>query len=240
MGPPKAAKPQTFKVVLLGDSSVGKTCLLRSMLRQSGAGGAGGAGAAAPAAEMNSLSTVGVDLANLDVRMPGDGAAAPPSTVRLQLWDTAGQEKYRSIAESFYRGAAGIILVYDVTKRESFLSIGRWLESIAAHTAIGNLELVLVGNKTDLLSTPGARAVTEAAGREAAAALDMPFFEASALSGANVVPAVDALAARLLARARAAATSSSPSRAGFAPVDFVSLAEKAEAPPPAAAGGCEC
>ena len=217
--------------------------MLRAMLRQSAgaaAGGAGaaagGAGAAAPAADMNTLSTVGVDLASLDVRVPENGGS---STVRLQLWDTAGQEKYRSIAESFYRGAAGIILVYDVTRRETFLSFERWLASITANTAIGNLELVLVGNKADLVaSAPGARAVTEAAGREAAAALDMPHFEASALTGANVAAAVETLAARLLARARSAATAE-PSRTGFAPVDFVSLAERAEAPR-VAAGGCDC
>jgi Ras-related protein Rab-1A len=235
---------EKFKVVVLGDSAVGKTCLLRRAA-------AGGAAAGADAAMMSTLSTVGVDLASLDVRLPaasgsatsggGRGAAADEKgvVVRLQVWDTAGQEKYRSIAESFYRGAAGILLVYDITRKSSFTNIQTWLASITAHTAgAGSLEVVLVGNKSDLASS---RAVSEAAGREAAAALGIPFFEVSALTGAGVQAAVETLAARMLARARLTGAAGGGSRAAFSSVNFVQLAERQEAPPGASpAGGCEC
>ena len=238
------SKAETVKVVLLGDSSVGKTCLLRRAAAGAAPAGAAGAG---DDALMSTLSTVGVDLATLDVRVPpaaasgSSGSGSSATAVRLQVWDTAGQEKYRSIAESFYRGAAGILLVYDISRKATFTNIQTWLASIAAHTAgAGSLEVVLVGNKSDLASS--ARAVSEASGRAAAAALGIPFFECSAKTGANVAAAVEVLAARMLARARAASgAGASGPRSTFASVDFVQLAERREeSPGDTPAGGCEC
>lgn len=178
---------------------------------------------------MSTLSTVGVDLAALDVSVDTD-------KVRLQLWDTAGQEKYRSIAESFYRGAAGIFLVYDLSRKTTFASIETWLASISAHTAgAGAVEVVLLANKADLAGT--AREVSEASGRAAADKLGFAFFEVSALSGAGVEAAVAAMATRLLARARTASTAGT--KRGFAQVDFVELAERSEPPSPVA-DSCSC
>ena len=216
--PPRAQSRAAFKVLLLGDSSVGKTCLLRR---------ATGGKDAKEEISMSTLSTVGVDLAALDVLVEKD-------KVRLQIWDTAGQEKYRSIAESFYRGAAGIFLTYDLTRKATFASIETWLASISAHTeGAGAVVVVLLANKSDLAA---AREVSEASGRAAAATLGFDFCEVSALTGEGVQEAVVAMAASLLARARAAPPTAG--KRGFAEVDFVELAERPEPPPPA--DSCAC
>ena len=216
-GPPPP--PQAFKVVILGDSTVGKTCLVRRIV----AGRDGGS------IDLDTLSTVGVDLATV-VRQPSHGGLK----ARLQIWDTAGQERYRSIAESFYRGAAGIVLVYDVTRRGTFSNIELWLSSIAAHS--NGAQLVLLGNKLDLAeAAAGAREVTAAGGAAAAAQLGLPFFEVSARTGAGVEEAFDELARRLLERAAAPP----PRDGGARAVDFSSLADR-EASAAAAKEGCSC
>lgn len=117
-----------FKVVLIGDCGTGKTCVVQrfksgTFIERHG-------------------STIGVDFSMKTVIVDG-------KKVKLQIWDTAGQERFRTITQSYYRSANGIIIVYDITKRSSFLSLQRWIEEVRRYTAT-NVMLVLVGNKCDL------------------------------------------------------------------------------------------
>uniref|UniRef100_A0A8C4IW95 RAB42, member RAS oncogene family n=1 Tax=Dromaius novaehollandiae TaxID=8790 RepID=A0A8C4IW95_DRONO len=155
-----------YRVLVLGDAAVGKSSLLRCY-----AEGPGAAGAPAP------CPTVGVEFYSRTVRLPPAGRA------KLQLWDTAGQERFRSITRSFYRSAAGALLVFDVTNRASFEHVTEWYQEAAGGGATGEAAFVLVGHKCDLA---GERAVSaEEAGR-LAASLGMAFVETSAASNLNV------------------------------------------------------
>lgn len=91
----------------------------------------------------NSDSTIGVDF---KVRSVTTAAGA---TIKLQIWDTAGQERFRTITRSYYRGAHVIIVVYDITSRESFNSLDMWLGEIDANASAGALTRVIIGNKAD-------------------------------------------------------------------------------------------
>jgi len=103
-------------------------------------------------------------------------------TVKLQIWDTAGQERFRTITSSYYRGAHGVILVYDVTDQVSFNNARQWLTEIDKF-ACGNVMKLLVGNKTDLATK---RVVDYNQGNEFANQFSLPFIEASAKDGSNV------------------------------------------------------
>ena len=102
--------------------------------------------------------------------------------VKLQIWDTAGQESFRSITRSYYRGAAGALLVYDVTRRDTFQHLGRWLEEAKQH-AHENMVILLIGNKNDLEHR---RAVTTAEGQAFADQHGLLFLETSAKTAYNV------------------------------------------------------
>ena len=123
-----------YKVVMVGDSGVGKSCLLVRYIDQ---------------VYQNQVSTVGVDFKTRDVTVYG-------SRIRLQLWDTAGQERYRSTMASYYRGAQGIILTYSVDDERTFKNIPRWIEDVEK-TAGPGCAKILVGNKADVdeKSEPG-------------------------------------------------------------------------------------
>ncbi|XP_048645316.1 ras-related protein Rab-26 isoform X4 [Marmota marmota marmota] len=135
-GPPQFGRPSlggggdfydvAFKVMLVGDSGVGKTCLLVRF--KDGAFLAG-----------TFISTVGIDFRNkvLDV----DGVK-----VKLQIWDTAGQERFRSVTHAYYRDAHALLLLYDVTNKASFDNIQAWLTEIQEY-AQHNVVLMLLGNK---------------------------------------------------------------------------------------------
>merc|ERR1712157_499578 len=119
-----------FKLVLIGDSGVGKSCLLLRFADDSFTD--------------SYISTIGVDFrfrtVNIDMK-----------TVKLQIWDTAGQERFRTITSAYYRGAHGIIMVYDVTNSESFEHVEEWLSEVNRHASETTKKL-LVGNKCDLES----------------------------------------------------------------------------------------
>jgi len=154
-----------FKLLLIGDSGVGKTSLLLRF---------------ADDKFLDSfITTIGVDfkIRKLDV----DGKA-----VKLQIWDTAGQEKFRTITSSYYRGAHGIIVVYDVTSRESFSHVKGWLSDIDRY-AQGNIKVqkMLVGNKSDLPN----REVTFKEAKSFADGLGIKFTETSAKMSDNVMEA---------------------------------------------------
>ncbi|XP_022195990.2 ras-related protein Rab-43 [Nilaparvata lugens] len=119
-----------FKVVLIGDCGVGKTCVVQRFKSGNFVERHG--------------NTIGVDFSMKTVTVDG-------KKVKLQIWDTAGQERFRTITQSYYRSANGVIIVYDITKRSSFLGLQRWIEEVRRYTA-SNVMLILVGNKCDLES----------------------------------------------------------------------------------------
>ncbi|PQM42267.1 ras-related protein RABA2a [Prunus yedoensis var. nudiflora] len=117
-----------FKVVLIGDSGVGKSNLLSRFTRNEFC--------------LESKSTIGVEFATRTLQVEG-------RTVKAQIWDTAGQERYRAITSAYYRGALGALLVYDVTKPTTFENVSRWLKELRDH-ADSNIVIMMIGNKTDL------------------------------------------------------------------------------------------
>ncbi|XP_034460551.1 ras-related protein Rab-1B-like [Hippoglossus hippoglossus] len=150
-----------FKLLLIGDSGVGKSCLLLRF--------------ADDTYTESYISTIGVDFKIRTIDMDG-------KTVKLQIWDTAGQERFRTITSSYYRGAHGIIIVYDVTEQESFNNVRQWLDEIDRY-ACENVSRLLVGNKSDLVSK---KVVDAATAQELASSLKIRFLETSAKSSDNV------------------------------------------------------
>ncbi|AEO69936.1 uncharacterized protein THITE_2120693 [Thermothielavioides terrestris NRRL 8126] len=124
------------KVILLGPSGTGKSCLLHRFVKNEW--------------RVLSSQTIGVEFASKIIKV---GTGARRKRIKLQLWDTAGTERFRSVSRSYYRGAAGAILIYDITSRASFNSLQPFLNDARA-LASPNLSLVLVGNKLDLAGDP--------------------------------------------------------------------------------------
>lgn len=132
--------------------------------------------------------------------------------VKLQIWDTAGQERFRTITSAYYRGAMGIILVYDVTDESSFANIRNWMRNIEAH-ASEHVVKALVGNKSDVENSR--RQVTYSQGAALAEEYRVPFFETSAKTSTNVDDAFQAVARTVMARLReAGATDNGTNTAG--------------------------
>ncbi|PKA65364.1 Ras-related protein YPT3 [Apostasia shenzhenica] len=150
-----------FKLVLIGDSGVGKSNLLSRFTRNE--------------FNLESKSTIGVEFATRSLNVDG-------KVIKAQIWDTAGQERYRAITSAYYRGAVGALLVYDVTRRVTFENVERWLRELREHTD-PNIVIMLVGNKSDLrhlvaISTDDGKSLAE---KEA-----LFFMETSALESTNV------------------------------------------------------
>ncbi|TYH40270.1 hypothetical protein ES332_D12G235800v1 [Gossypium tomentosum] len=159
-----------FKLLLIGDSGVGKSCLLLRFADDS---------------YLDSyISTIGVDFKIRTVEHDG-------KIIKLQIWDTAGQERFRTITSSYYRGAHGIIIVYDVTDQESFNNVNQWLNEISRYGS-ENVNKLLVGNKSDLTAK---RVVSPEAAQAFADELGIPFMETSAKNATNVQQAFLAMAA---------------------------------------------
>jgi len=135
------------------------------------------------------ISTIGVDFRFKTVQVDG-------KTIKLQIWDTAGQERFRTITSAYYRGADGVVMVYDITHRESFDHVSEWLAEVNKHASEDCCKLIL-GNKSD---APG-RAVTTEEARAKSEELACPFLETSAKSNTNVEEAFLTLASELLRRA---------------------------------------
>uniref|UniRef100_A0A6B2LLF8 Uncharacterized protein n=1 Tax=Arcella intermedia TaxID=1963864 RepID=A0A6B2LLF8_9EUKA len=123
----------------------------------------------------NFISTIGVDINVKSFEVDGD-------IIKLQIWDTAGQERFRTITSSYYRGAHGVIVVYDVTNPQTFANVRNWYQDISRYAA-ENAHLVLVGNKCDLDQE---RKVSTQDGQHLAQQLNMTFFETSAKNSTNV------------------------------------------------------
>lgn len=150
-----------FKVVLIGDSGAGKSSLLSRFTRNE--------------FNFSTKSTIGVEFATRSIRVE-------EKTVKAQLWDTAGQERYRAVTSAYYRGAVGALLVYDVTRRQTFENLDRWIKELREH-ADANVVVMVVGNKADLRH---ARAVTTDDARFFAEREKTFFMETSALESTNV------------------------------------------------------
>ena len=117
-----------FAVVLIGDSGVGKSNLLSRFTRNE--------------FNLDSKSTIGVEFATRSIQVDA-------KTIKAQIWDTAGQERYRAITSAYYRGAVGALLVYDISKHQTYENVTRWLKELRDH-ADSNIVIMLVGNKSDL------------------------------------------------------------------------------------------
>merc|ERR1712183_1159691 len=150
-----------FKLLLIGDSGVGKTCVLFRFSED----------------QFNStfISTIGIDFKIRTIELDG-------KKVKLQIWDTAGQERFRTITTAYYRGAMGIMLVYDITNMKSFENIKNWIRNIEEH-ASGDVEKMILGNKKDMEEK---RVVAEEKGQMLAMEYNIKFLETSAKEGDNI------------------------------------------------------
>ena len=149
-----------FKYIVIGDTGVGKSCLLLQFTDKR----------FRPDHDL----TIGVEFGARLISLDG-------KQVKLQIWDTAGQESFRSITRSYYRGATGALLVYDVSRRDTFEHLSRWLEE-ARQNGNNNMVIMLIGNKCDL----EVREVSKEEGQKFAAKHGLIFLETSAKTAQNV------------------------------------------------------
>ncbi|KAK9278516.1 hypothetical protein L1049_028083 [Liquidambar formosana] len=150
-----------FKAILIGDSAVGKSNLLSRFARDE--------------FRLDSKPTIGVEFAYRSIKI-GD------KVIKAQIWDTAGQERFRAITSSYYRGALGALLVYDITRRSTFSNLKKWLHELREYGK-SDMVIVLVGNKSDLGHS---REVSEEEGQKLAETEGLCFMETSALESLNV------------------------------------------------------
>ena len=165
-----------FKFILIGDSTVGKTCILTRFVDGW--------------FKQDSDPTIGVEFGSKVLKCKSG------VTVRLQVWDTAGQESFRSITRSYYRGAIGALLVYDITNANSFDSLPSWLKDSLDATN-HNIGLVLVGNKADLEAE---RQVDKETAKNFAKDNNLLFLETSAKNGQNIEKIFQILSEQILTK----------------------------------------
>lgn len=157
-----------FKIILIGDSGVGKTNILSRFTKNT--------------FDFDMKSTIGVEFANRNVTINN-------KIIKLQIWDTAGQERFRAISGAFYRGALGVLLVYDITKYETFNSCENWFREVKEYLG-DKIPVILVGNKNDLKHL---RSVPEVASIDYAKHNNMSFLETSAFNNSNIQEAFNIL-----------------------------------------------
>ena len=157
-----------FKIVLIGDTSVGKTNILSKYLTDE--------------FDPKSKATVGVEFGVKNFKIENN-------IVKVQIWDTAGEERYRSITNAYYKGAKGSLLVYDITNKKSFENVEKWISDLKAN-ADEDISMILLGNKTDLEDK---RVVSTEEGKNKAEFYNLTFMETSALNGNNIQEAFNEL-----------------------------------------------
>jgi small GTP-binding protein len=162
-----------LKLIIIGDANSGKSCLLEQF--REGRFFAG------------STHTIGVEFASKIVSIND-------KRIKLQIWDTAGQDRYRTVSRSYYRGALGAIVVYDITSRESFNNLPRWIQD-AREQASKEVTIAVVGNKRDLSNE---RAVPMLDASRFCQERDLLFMETSALTGEGVVDIFELLTRRII------------------------------------------
>ena len=157
-----------FKIVLIGNTSVGKTNILSKYLTDQ--------------FDPESKSTVGVEFGTKNFKVDNN-------IVKVQIWDTAGQERYRSITNAYYKGAKGALVAYDITNKNSFENLDRWISDLKTN-GDDNISIILLGNKTDLEDK---RVITTEEGKNKAKFYKCFFLETSALNGSNIEKAFNEL-----------------------------------------------
>jgi len=145
------------KLVMVGDSGVGKSCLLEKFLDETSTN--------------NFISTIGVDIKTRSITLNN-------KTIKIQVWDTGGQQRYRPVLASCYRNAGGVIMVFDVTNRKTFLNIKQWVVEVDEFSEGSNVTRILVGNKADLSDR---REVEYESAAEFATSLGMEYIETSVI-----------------------------------------------------------
>jgi small GTP-binding protein len=187
-----------FKLLIVGESGVGKTCMLLRF--------------ADNLFEPDFLSTIGVDFKVKELLVDN-------KRVKLQIWDSAGQERFRNITASYYRGSSGIIIVYDVTKSDSFDKVTEWITEVRRF--VPNVPIVLVGNKCDMEDE---RQVPTEDGECLARSQDLVFLETSAKANTNIEAAFEKLTRKLMDAEAKKPSTSGPSVP--IPIDSVSKKQK--------------
>ncbi|KAF7640186.1 hypothetical protein Mgra_00000013 [Meloidogyne graminicola] len=162
-----------FKLLLIGDSGVGKTCILYRFSDD--------------AFNSTFISTIGIDFKIKTIELRG-------KKIKLQIWDTAGQERFHTITTSYYRGAMGIMMVYDITNTRSFENISKWLRYINEHASEDVIK-VLLGNKCDMSDR---RVISKERGEQIAIDHSIRFLETSAKANINIEKAFYELAEAIL------------------------------------------
>ena len=174
MSEKKYKKDILYKILLLGDWSVGKTCFLMRYTDNT-------------FTDIH-LSTVGIDYKLKNITLDNG------EKIKVQIWDTAGQDRYKSITKSYIKGANGIILIYDVTKRKTFEGIQNWVKQIKEQVS-SRVCVALVANKID---EKDKREVTEQEGIRLGKDIGYPFYESSAKDGINIDECFDNLIKQII------------------------------------------
>lgn len=162
-----------FKYIIIGDTGVGKSCLLLQFTDKR----------FQPVHDLTIGVEFGARMITIDKQL-----------IKLQIWDTAGQESFRSITRSYYRGAAGALLVYDITRRDTFNHLTQWLKEARQNSSHQDMVIMLIGNKSDL---DHRRQVTQKEGQQFAEQNGLIFLETSAKTAANVNEAFCATARKI-------------------------------------------
>ena len=157
-----------FKLILIGDSSVGKSNILLKYLKGE--------------FDQNSRATVGVEFGTKNIKIKN-------KKIKIQIWDTAGQERYRSITSAYYKGAKGAFIVYDITRKLTFDNIDKWVTDLKTN-GDKNISIILIGNKSDLEDK---REVEKEEGIKKSEEYKIAFLETSALNGDNIDKAFNEL-----------------------------------------------
>jgi len=202
-----------YKVVLIGDSGVGKSNLLSRFTRNE--------------FNLETKSTIGVEFATRSIQADG-------KTIKAQIWDTAGQERYRAITSAYYRGAVGALLVYDIAKNVTFKNVERWLAELRENAA-GNIVIMLVGNKSDLRHL---REVPTETAKEFSEKNSLLFIETSALDSSNVEQAFQNILTEIYHQsARPSVSPSSSTQENPSPSKPIEVGVQPTSPPP---DKCQC
>ena len=157
-----------FKLILIGDSCVGKSNILLKYLKNQ--------------FNENSKTTIGVEFGTKNIIINN-------KRIKIQIWDTAGQERYRSITSAYYKGAKGALIVYDITRKNTFDNIDKWITDLKLN-GDKNICIIILGNKSDLIDK---REINKNDGIKKAEMYKIAFLETSALNGDNISKAFDEL-----------------------------------------------